>query len=174
MLHRICIDKKYADCPIFDFKFKKVDWELTEENIEAHREEIDRYGVIYVRAYTENDDFATSVIADCDAADGLYEAMDIANEYIEEGCFPIVEVYYTTVCKSYGTDRKSYELGSEFGYVLSSYLACEKNWFDYELNGPVICRAAGEDWEDVWVTTDWGIYDVDIEVDIDALIESRK
>ena len=61
--------------PIFDFKFKKVDWELTEENIEEHREEIDVYGVIFVRAYTEDGDFEKRVISDCDIADGLYDAI---------------------------------------------------------------------------------------------------
>ena len=168
------MNKEFADYPFFDFQFKKVDWGLNEENIEAHREEIDRYGVIYVRAYTEDDDFATSVIADCDVADGLYDAMDIANEYIEEECFSTIEVYYSIVCESYGIDRKSYELGSEFGYVFSSMLGCESNWFSYDIGKPVICRARGDDWEQIWITDEWGNYCEDVDVDIDALIECHK
>lgn len=156
--------------PIFDFKFKKVDWELTEENIEEHREEIDVYGVIFVRAYTEDGDFETRVISDCDIADGLYDAIDEANDFIDDG-WDAVEVCYSTICNSYGTGRKSYELGSEFGYVLSSMLGCDSNWFSYDIGKPVICRAIGDDWEQIWITDEWGNYCEDIDADIDALIE---
>ena len=169
---KTCV-KKWADYPIFDFKFKTVDWELTEENIEEHREEIDIDGVIYVRAYTEDDDFKTSVIANCDIADGLYDAMDLANEFWDDG-WDSVEVCYSTVCRGYGTGRYNYELGSEFGRVLSSMLGCDSNWFDYNLDRPVICRVAGEDWEQIWITDEWGNYCEDVDEDIDALIERRR
>ena len=47
------LDYKYASLPVFDFKFKKVDWELNEENLEKHRdsdsgEYIDFFGAVMV------------------------------------------------------------------------------------------------------------------------------
>ena len=167
------IDEKYADYPIFDFKFKKVDWELNGDNIEERREEIDIDGVIYVRAYTEDDDFETRVISNCDIADGLYDAIDEVNNFMDDG-WASAEVCYSTVCKGYGTGRYKYELGSEFGYVLSDMFGCDSNWFDYSLDRPVICRAAGEDWEQIWITDEWGNYCEDIDVDIDALIGRHR
>ena len=168
---KICIDKKYADYPIFDFKFKEIDWELNEENIEARREEIDMYGVIFIRAYSEDGDFATKVISNCDIADGLYDAMDEVNDFDDE--WDTVKVYYTTVCESYGAGE-TYERGDEFGYVLSSMLGCEDNWFNYDIDKPVICRIEYDNCRQIWCTDDWGDYCEEIDVDIDLLIEFQK
>ncbi len=166
------LDSELAALPIFDFKFKKVDWELNEENIEEHRDDIDRYGVIYVRAFTEDGDFATTVIADCDIADGLYDAIDIVEEYVNED-WETVEVYYTTLCEVYGAGE-NYEHGNDFGYVLSSMLGCEENDYGYELETPVVCRASWDDFVQVWITDDYGVYEEEIDEDVDALIENKK
>ena len=168
---KICIDKKYADYPIFDFIFKEIDWELNKENIEARREEIDMYGVIFIRAYSEDGDFATKVISNCDIADGLYDAMDDVNDFDDE--WDTVKVYYTTVCESYGAGE-TYERGDEFGYVLSSMLGCEDNWFNYDIDKPVICRIEYDNCRQIWCTDDWGDYCEEIDVDIDLLIEFQK
>lgn len=166
------LNPELVSLPIFDFKFKKVEWELNEENIEEHRCDIDCYGVIYVRAFTEDGDFETTVIADCDIADGLYDAMDVAEEYMSDD-WETVEVYYTTLCEAYGVGE-NYEHGNDLGYVLSSMLGCNSNYFEYELETPVVCRASWDDFVQVWKTDDYGEYEEDIEEDVDALIENKK
>jgi hypothetical protein len=166
-----------AQYPIFDFKFKKVDWELNEENIEKRREEIDFYGAIYVRVIWENGDFDTRVIAGCDIADGLYDAMDVMKEFINDD-WDEVEVYYTTDCDMYGLDDyDSKDQDEVLGYLLSSFLGAYYNNYNYDINIPAICRIV---WEDdsidscIWQTTDWGDYDTDIDCDVDALIAYKK
>lgn len=170
---KIRIDKKFAAYPIFDFKFKKVDWQLNERNIEKRRDDIDIDGVIFVRAYDEAGDFKTRVITECDIADGLYVAMEEVEEFLEDG-WPAVEVHYTTLCQCYGAG-KSYEYGQEFGYVLSSFLGCDSNWFSYDIGTPVICRTVGDDWEDIWIADDLGDFSLEnVDVDIDTLIAYQK
>ena len=169
------LNPKLAALPIFDFKFKKVDWELNEENIEEHRDDIDRYGVIYVRAFTEDGDFDTTVIADCDIADGLYNAIDIVKEYVnDEWCeWKTVDVYYTTLCEVYGAGE-NYEHGNDFGYVLSSMLGCPFSDYGYEHETSVVCRASWDDFVQVWKTNEYGVYEEEIDEDVDALIENKK
>lgn len=165
-------NEEYVGLPIFDFKFKKIDWELTEENIEEHREDIDNFGVIFVLALSEDGDFKTKVIADCDIADGLYGAMEIADEWMDDG-WDEVEVYYTTECEIYG-GGKSYEHGQDFGYVLSSMMGCGWNCYVYGIEAPVICRATWGDEIRIWKTDEYGDLEDDIEVDVDMLIENIK
>ena len=171
------LDYKYASLPVFDFKFKKVDWELNEENLEKHRdsdsgEYIDFFGAVMVRATSESGDFETKVFADCDIVDLLYEAMEAKDEYLDDG-WDSVEVYYTTICESYGSG-KSYERGQEFGYVLSSMLGCDYNNYSYDMDGAVICRATWDNYTQIWITDDWGDYSEDIDLDICTLIEYKK
>ena len=185
------IEEEPPQDPIFDFKFKKVDWELNEENIEERREEIDFYGAIYVRGISENGDFDTRVIAGCDIADGLYDAMDVVEEFINVE-WDKVEVYYTTDCNMYGLDDyDSKDLDEALGYVLSSFGAAYCNIYSYDINIPAICRIVWEDVSDlvmeamgscltnkyasnIWQTTDYGDFDTDIDCDVDALIKYKK
>ena len=163
-----------AQYPIFDLKFKKVDWELNEENIEERREEIDFYGAIYVRGISENGDFDTRVIAGCDIADGLYDAMDVVEEFIDDD-WDEVEVYYTTDCDMYGLDDYDSEDQDEaLGFVLSSYLGDYSDNYSYDINIPAICRFVCEDFSIVWITSDCGYYDYDFDYDVDALIAYKK
>ena len=163
-----------AQYPIFDFKFKKVDWELNEENIEERREEIDFYGAIYVRGISENGDFDTRVLAGCDIADGLYDAMDVVEEFINDD-WDEVEVYYTTDCDMYGLDDyDSEDQDNALGSVLSSYLGDYSDNYSYDINIPAICRFVCEDFSIVWITSDCGYYDYDFDYDVDALIAYKK
>ena len=172
-INKTVANEEYVGLPIFDFKFKKINWELNEENIEEHREEIDNFGVIFLQALSEDGDFKTKVIAGCDIADALYDAMEIADELKDDG-WDEVEVYYTTVCEIYGAG-KSYEHGQDFGYVISSFLRCDKNWFIYGIEGPSICRAVVWNEEaQSWLTNDCGDCEREIYADVDMLIENIK
>ena len=180
-----------AQSPIFDLKFKKVDWELNEDNIEERREEIDFYGAIFVIGIMEDGNFDTRVIAGCDIADGLYDAMDVVEEFINVE-WDKVEVYYTTDCNMYGLDDyDSKDLDEALGYVLSSFGAAYCNIYSYDINIPAICRIVWEDVSDlvmeamgscltnkyasnIWQTTDYGDFDTDIDCDVDALIAYKK
>ena len=86
-----------GDRVAFDFTLEEIEWELNEENIEEYSEDIDDYGVIVIRAFDEDGDFVTRIIADVDIADGLYDAMSEVEDIIDE--YPEVKVYYTTRCK---------------------------------------------------------------------------
>ena len=169
---KVTIDKQLLDYPVFDCKFKVVDWQLDEDNIEARREDIDFFGVIVIRAVTEYGDFKTRVISGCDIADGLYDAMEEAEEFLEDG-WDSVEVWYTTECCYYGAG-KTYQMAQEIGCVLCSMLGCDNNWYDYPLGKPAICRASGQDWEEIWMTDEFGYYDKSIDIDIDALIAHKS
>ena len=58
----------------FDFTLNEIEWELNEENIEEYSEEIGNYGVIVIRAFDEDGDFISRVIADFDIdIDSPYE-----------------------------------------------------------------------------------------------------
>ena len=166
-----------AQYPIFDFKFKKVDWELNEENIEKRREEIDFYGAIYVIGISEDGDFNTRVIVSRNIADGLYAAMVRVKDFIYDG-WDEVEVYYTTDCNMYGLDDYDSDIQNDtLGYVLSSALGDYYGNYLYNINIPVICRIV---WEDdsidsiICQITDSGYYDTDIDCDVDALIAYKK
>ena len=75
----------------FDFTLNEIEWELNEENIEEYYEEIDNYGVIVIRAFDEDGDFITRVIAG-DISDGLYDAMSEVEDVIDE--YPDVKAIY--------------------------------------------------------------------------------
>lgn len=126
-----------------DVSFKKVDWELNEENIEKHRDDeeggeyIDFYGVVVVRAIDDEGEFDTKVIADVDICDGLYDALEEVESYFEDG-WSSVEVFYSTRCEVYG-GGKSYEHGQDIGYILSEYLGAE-SYYDSEYEGGILCR----------------------------------
>lgn len=171
-MEKLKFEEPNCNYPVFDFKFKKVDWELNEDNIEEHYDEIDFYGAIYIRALSENGDFETRVLSDCYIADSLYIAQEEVED-LENDDWDTVEVFYTTKCECYDAGH-SYERGQEFGYVLSSMLGVDCNQYDYNLNVPVICRAAGDDWEQIWITHSNGEYNEDIDIDIDALIEYKS
>ena len=176
---KIKLDYIHTSRPVFDFHFKKIDWELNEENLEKHRdsennesEYIDFFGAVMVRATDDFGDFNTKLYADGDIVDMLYNAMEDKNEYLEEG-WQTVDVYYTTVCECYGAG-KSYEHGQDFGYVLSSLLGCDDNDYSFDMDCEVICRAVWEDATQTWITNDWGEWDDDINLDFDALVEYKK
>lgn len=147
-------ESSYA-CPIFNFEFKTIDWELTEKNIEKHRREIDIYGAILVSADDDDDYYRIRrVIAGADVADGLYEAMDIIEEIKEMDLDLDIWVEYTTKCEIYGAGH-TYEHGEEIGYVLSAYVDAEENPYSYNLGTKAICRKNG----DVWTTDEEGNID---------------
>ena len=170
---KIQINYEFEPLPVFDFKFKKIDWELNEENIETHRETIDSFGVIYVRAQTEDGDFKTKVISNCDIADGLYDAIDKIENLKNEEDWDEIDIYYTTVCEAYGSD-KTYNHGDDFGYVLASFLGDDDSYYDYSIDGPVICRAIMDNAPEIWLTNDWGDHDTPIEINVDTLIEYKE
>ena len=107
--------------PVFDFALKKIDWELTEDNIEKYREEIDNYGVVVVRALNEDDDLETKVICNGDVADLLYDAMESVEDFENDDCHG-VNVYYSTLCEVYGTKEKVWKCGEYIFRVLGAYL----------------------------------------------------
>ena len=111
-----------GDRVAFDFTLEEIEWELNEENIEEYSEDINDYGVIVIRAFDEDGDFVTRIIADVDIADGLYDAMSAVEDIIDE--YPEVKVYYTTRCKVYGAG-KTWEHGEDIGCVLSSFLGAD-------------------------------------------------
>lgn len=141
--------------PIFNFEFRTVDWELTEENIEKYRADIDIYGVVVIFAEDEeNDEHFRTVIAEADVADGLYEAMEVINELKEENPAYDITVEYTTKCEIYGAGEP-YEHGEDFGYVISSYVVADENPYCYNLETEAICRYNNT----IWTTDEGG--DVD-------------
>lgn len=153
-------------CPtLFDFQFKKINWTLNKKNIEKHYDELNAYyGVILIFAYL-GEDRDVSVIAGCDISDGLYDAMDIANQY-KDGGYDNIEVYYTTVCEVYDAKHHRYMYSPEFvgdiGYVLDSFLDGNGN-YSYTYSFPVICRYKMYGYELVWITDEYGNCDKDID-----------
>ena len=78
-------------------KSNVLDWELNVENIEAHRDEIDRLGSVSVVALDEDGDILQErEFTKCDVADGLYDALKeisgMLNKYDDE-C-DVIEVSY--------------------------------------------------------------------------------
>ncbi len=136
--------KYLKDALVLDISFKKVDWELNEENIEKHRDDeegseyIDFYGVVVVRAIDDEGEFDTKVIADVDICDGLYDALEEVERYLEDG-WASVEVFYSTRCEVYG-GGKSYKHGQDIGYILSEYMGADSCYFS-EYEGGILCRA---------------------------------
>lgn len=141
----------------FDFTLNEIEWELNEENIEEFMREIDDYGVIVIRAFDEDGDFITRVIADVDIADGLYNAMSEVEDIIDE--YPDVKVYYTSKCEVYGA-CKTWEHGEDIGCVLASFLGADDS-FDYSCESPAICRITWSNYVDVWTTDENGYYESD-------------
>ena len=171
---KVKIDYKFESLPVFDFKFKKIDWALNDENIEEYRDEIDQFGVVYVRALNEDGDFETKVIANCDIADGLYDAKEAVEDFTEDG-WETIEVYYTTVCEVYG-EGEFYEHGDDCGYVVSALLGVDScdNDYSYQFDTAAICRATWDNAVQVWQTNGWGDFEENIDLNIDILIEYKK
>jgi hypothetical protein len=148
-----------------DISFKKVDWELNEENIEKHRDDesgeyIDYFGAVVVRAVDEEGYFDTKVIADVDICDGLYDAIEEIGEYLNEG-WPSAEVFYTTRCEAYG-DSPAYEHGEDIGYILSEYTGADV-CYCREYEGGMLCRV-------IWEREDSDIVDF-VYIDEDGCLE---
>ena len=144
--------KYLKDALVLDISFKKVDWELNEENIEKHRDDeggeyIDYLGAVVVRAVDEKGDFDTKIIANVDICDGLYDAIEEIEQYLNEG-WPSVEVFYTTQCEAYG-DGPTYKHGNDIGYILSEYMGAD-SYYCREYEGGILCRSTwGQDCGDI-------------------------
>lgn len=153
--------------PVFDFALKKIDWELTEDNIEKYREEIDNYGVVVVRALNEDEDFETRLICNGDVADLLYDGMECVEDF-ENDDWPEVNVYYSTLCKVYGTKEKVWECGEYIFRVLGSYLGDDGYDWGAETGYELLCRVKwlDDDIVDVWKTDKRGDYKDDVDEDM--------
>ena len=95
---------------------------MNEENIEKYRDDkggeyIDYFGAVVVRAVDEKGDFDTKIIANVDICDGLYDAIEEIEQYLNEG-WPSVEVFYSTRCEAFG-NGPAYEHGEDIGYIFS-------------------------------------------------------
>lgn len=160
---------------VFDFTFKKIDWELTEENIEKYREEIDNFGVVYINGEDGGGDFIVKVLADGDIADMLYDALEELEEIREE--YPEYAIYYTIKCDVYG-GGKVYEYGQEMGQILSEALGDESNYYSYSANVPAVCRIKweGVDFRPHLITTNEnGYYDGDLpEVEFENILKNEN
>lgn len=152
----------YNEPDLFDFKFKKINWALNKKNIEKHYEELNYYGAILVFAYF-GEDREETVIAGCDISDGLYDALDVVNDYKDEDS-EYTEVYYTTVCEVYGARNRdvNYRYSSQFAkditLLLESFYGCVKTDSFASISAPVICRYKHDDYEIVWITDPNGFY----------------
>jgi hypothetical protein len=138
--------KYLKDALVLDISFKKVDWELNEENIEKHRDDeggeyIDYLGAVVVRAVDEKGDFDTKIIANVDICDGLYDAIEEIEQYLNEG-WPSVEVFYSTRCEAFGYGP-AYEHGEDIGYILSEYTGADA-YYCREHEGGMLCRVIWE------------------------------
>ena len=153
--------------PVFDFALKKIDWELTEDNIEKYREEIDNYGVVVVRALNEDEDFETKVICNGDVADLLYNAMECVEDF-ENDDWPEVNVYYSTLCEVYGTKEKVWKCGEYIFRVLGSYLGDDGYDWGAETGYELLCRVKwlDDDIVNVWKTDKRGDYKDDVDEDM--------
>lgn len=153
--------------PVFDFALKRIDWELTEDNIEKYREEIDNYGVVVVRALNEDEDFETKVICNGDVADLLYDAMECVEDF-ENDDWPEVNVYYSTLCEVYGTKEKVWECGEYIFRVLGSYLGDDGYGWWAKTGYELLCRVKwlDDDIVDVWKTDKRGDYKDDVDEDM--------
>lgn len=153
--------------PVFDFALKKIDWELTEDNIEKYREEIDNYGVVVVRALNEDEDFETKVICNGDVADLLYDAMESVEDF-ENDDWPEVNVYYSTLCEVYGTKEKVWKCGEYIFRVLGSYLGADGYDWGAETGYELLCRVKwlDDDIVNVWKTDKRGDYKDDVDEDM--------
>lgn len=58
------IPNELRGVPLFDIAFDKVEWDITEENIEKHREDIDTFGAVAVYAMYDNSDVKCCVFMD--------------------------------------------------------------------------------------------------------------
>ena len=153
--------------PVFDFALKKIDWELTEDNIEKYREEIDNYGVVVVRALNEDEDFETKVICNGDVADLLYDGMECVEDF-ENDDWPEVNVYYSTLCEVYGTKEKVWKCGEYIFRVLGAYLGDDGYDWGAETGYELLCRVKwlDDDIVDVWKTDKRGDYKDDVDEDM--------
>lgn len=122
--------------PLFDITFDKVEWDITEENIEKHREEIDTFGAVVVYATNEDEDFRSCVVADGDVADMLYDSIPFIQKYKSDK----IEVFVSSDFKVYGTPKKYYELGQELGQALNEFTGAYEFTYDWNLNTDVIVR----------------------------------
>ncbi len=162
--------------PVFDFALKKIDWELTEDNIEKYREEIDNYGVVVVRALNEDEDFETKVICNGDVADLLYDAMESVEDF-ENDDWPEVNVYYSTLCEVYGTKEKVWKCGEYIFRVLGSYLGDDGYDWGAETGYELLCRVKwlDDDIVDVWKTDKRGDYKDDVDEDmVEEMLEKHS
>ena len=143
-LAKISVPKYLKGALVLNITFKKIDWDLTPDNIERHRDDetggeyIDFYGVVVVRAIDDVGNFDTKVIADVDICDGLYCAIEEIEQYLNEG-WPSVEVFYTTQCEAYG-GGPAYEHGNDIGYILSEYMGADP-YYCREYEGGILCRS---------------------------------
>lgn len=167
------IDESHKGMPIFDFQFEKVDWELNEENIEKHREELSTFGVIYIRAFEtdEDSDFETKVFVSEDIAEDLYAAMEEVERFTNLE-YETVQVFYTTKCEFYGEGKAEQHM-QDIGYVISEYLGYTKHWFGYELEVPAVCRASWDECTETWTTDEYGNWADGLDLDVDLLIANK-
>ncbi|MBR0323907.1 MAG: leucine-rich repeat domain-containing protein [Bacteroidales bacterium] len=162
--------------PVFDFALKKIDWELTEDNIEKYREEIDNYGVVVVRALNEDEDFETKVICNGDVADLLYDAMESVEDF-ENDDWPEVNVYYSTLCEVYGTKEKVWKCREYIFRVLGSYLGDDGYDWGAETGYELLCRVKwlDDDIVNVWKTDKRGDYKDDVDEDmVEEMLEKHS
>ena len=162
--------------PVFDFALKKIDWELTEDNIEKYREEIDNYGVVVVRALNEDEDFETKVICNGDVADLLYDAMESVEDF-ENDDWPEVNVYYSTLCEVYGTKEKVWECGEYIFRVLGAFLGDDGYYWGAETGYELLCRVKWVDdgGVDVWKTDKRGDYKDYVDEDmVEEMLEKHS
>ena len=162
--------------PVFDFALKKIDWELTEDNIEKYREEIDNYGVVVVRALNEDGDFETRLTCNGDVADLLYDGMECVEDF-ENDDWPEVNVYYSTLCEVYGTKEKVWECGGYIFRVLGSYLGDDGYDWGAETGYELLCRVKwlDDDIVDVWKTDKRGNYKDDVDEDmVEEMLEKHS
>lgn len=132
-----------------------VDWELTNENIEARREELNRFGIVVVHARHE-DITRVEVVANCDIPEALHEATAIIEEYRNENPNYEIIVEYTKSCEIYGTGcNDPAQHWETLGSILAAFLGLEgaHNPYEYDLWTGTLCRYN----DNVW-TTDAGGY----------------
>lgn len=141
--------------PLFDIAFDKVEWDITEENIEKHREDIDTFGAVAVYAMYDNGDFECCVIADGDVADMLYDAIPFIKRHKSEK----VDVFISSEFKVYGTSKEYFELGQELGQALNAYTGADEFCYIWNLNTDIIVRVKMSGHTDIFAINKKGYYD---------------
>ncbi len=129
------------DYDLFNIELKKIDFELTDDEIEKHRDEVDVPGVVVFTAVMVDDpDYEEQVIIGVgDAADLLYDAKEMDERYKGWNYRP-GEVFYAKTFDVLNSDTKFFDRFDDLGAIMAGFIGDMGASYTYSGKKPALVR----------------------------------